>query len=106
MLKDKFCVWLNKTKITILNLCRELCLPYVCMLTVYLQQHVQDGRKESLEGYVKTFDKPLPADGDAGVFALDCEMVSDPSKSPRVASCRVEPTGQASGGTMKQDVMD
>ncbi|XP_063057641.1 RNA exonuclease 1 homolog isoform X2 [Engraulis encrasicolus] len=38
------------------------------------KQHVQDGRKESLNGYVKTFDKSLPADGDAGVFALDCEM--------------------------------
>ncbi|XP_062412184.1 RNA exonuclease 1 homolog isoform X2 [Sardina pilchardus] len=38
------------------------------------KQHVQDGRKEAVEGYVKTFDKSLPADGDAGVFALDCEM--------------------------------
>ncbi|XP_055077315.1 RNA exonuclease 1 homolog isoform X2 [Periophthalmus magnuspinnatus] len=38
------------------------------------KQHVQDGRKESLDGFVSTFSKPLPADGDAGVFALDCEM--------------------------------
>ncbi|KAG5275980.1 hypothetical protein AALO_G00126610 [Alosa alosa] len=38
------------------------------------KQHVQDGRKEAVEGYVKTFNKPLPPDGDAGVFALDCEM--------------------------------
>ncbi|XP_076134643.1 RNA exonuclease 1 homolog isoform X2 [Alosa pseudoharengus] len=38
------------------------------------KQHVQDGRKEAVEGYVKTFNKPLPSDGDAGVFALDCEM--------------------------------
>uniref|UniRef100_A0A7N6A318 Exonuclease domain-containing protein n=1 Tax=Anabas testudineus TaxID=64144 RepID=A0A7N6A318_ANATE len=38
------------------------------------KQHVQDGRKESLDGYVSTFTKPLPPDGNAGVFALDCEM--------------------------------
>ncbi|XP_029939486.1 RNA exonuclease 1 homolog [Salarias fasciatus] len=38
------------------------------------RQHVQDGRKESLDGYVSTFSKPLPADGNGGVFALDCEM--------------------------------
>ncbi|XP_067270050.1 RNA exonuclease 1 homolog [Pseudorasbora parva] len=38
------------------------------------KQHVQDGRKESLDGFVKTFSKPLPADGNAGVYALDCEM--------------------------------
>ncbi|MFT7808751.1 RNA exonuclease 1 homolog isoform X2 [Arapaima gigas] len=38
------------------------------------KQHVQDGRKEALDGYVKTFSKPLPMDGNAGVFALDCEM--------------------------------
>ncbi|XP_030640390.1 RNA exonuclease 1 homolog [Chanos chanos] len=38
------------------------------------KQHVQDGRKESLDGYVKTFSKSLPADGNGGVYALDCEM--------------------------------
>ncbi|KAM9385189.1 RNA exonuclease 1 homolog [Pholidichthys leucotaenia] len=38
------------------------------------KQHVQDGRKESVEGYVSTFSKPLPPDGNGGVFALDCEM--------------------------------
>ncbi|KPP72348.1 RNA exonuclease 1-like [Scleropages formosus] len=38
------------------------------------KQHVQDGRKEALDGYVKTFSKPLPVDGNAGVYALDCEM--------------------------------
>lgn len=38
------------------------------------KQHVQDGRKESLDGFVKTFSKPLPVDGNAGVYALDCEM--------------------------------
>ncbi|XP_020789014.2 RNA exonuclease 1 homolog isoform X2 [Boleophthalmus pectinirostris] len=38
------------------------------------KQHVQDGRKESLDGFVSTFSKPLPADGNAGVYALDCEM--------------------------------
>lgn len=43
--------------------------------SLFLQQHVQDGRKESLDGFVKTFSKPLPVDGNAGVYALDCEMV-------------------------------
>uniref|UniRef100_A0AAQ5ZWS6 Exonuclease domain-containing protein n=1 Tax=Amphiprion ocellaris TaxID=80972 RepID=A0AAQ5ZWS6_AMPOC len=38
------------------------------------KQHVQDGRKESLDGYVSTFSKPLSPDRHAGVFALDCEM--------------------------------
>ncbi|XP_057698023.1 RNA exonuclease 1 homolog [Corythoichthys intestinalis] len=38
------------------------------------QQHVQDGRTESLDGYVTTFSKGLPPDGNGGVFALDCEM--------------------------------
>ncbi|KAM9357559.1 RNA exonuclease 1 homolog [Symphorus nematophorus] len=38
------------------------------------KQHVQDGRKESLDGYVTTFSKDLPPDGNGGVFALDCEM--------------------------------
>ncbi|XP_076860364.1 RNA exonuclease 1 homolog [Brachyhypopomus gauderio] len=39
-----------------------------------VKQHVQDGRKDSLDGYVKTFNKPLPPDGNGGVYALDCEM--------------------------------
>ncbi|CDQ71411.1 unnamed protein product [Oncorhynchus mykiss] len=38
------------------------------------KQHVQDGRKESLDGYVQTFEKQLPPDGNGGVYALDCEM--------------------------------
>ncbi|XP_029004193.1 RNA exonuclease 1 homolog [Betta splendens] len=38
------------------------------------KQHVQDGRKESFDGYVSTFSKPLPPNSNAGVFALDCEM--------------------------------
>ncbi|KAM6963387.1 RNA exonuclease 1 homolog [Aplochiton taeniatus] len=38
------------------------------------KQHVQDGRKESLDGYVQTFNKSLPSDGNGGVYALDCEM--------------------------------
>uniref|UniRef100_A0A3Q1F0I7 REX1, RNA exonuclease 1 homolog n=1 Tax=Acanthochromis polyacanthus TaxID=80966 RepID=A0A3Q1F0I7_9TELE len=38
------------------------------------KQHVQDGRKESLDGYVSTFSKPLSPDRHGGVFALDCEM--------------------------------
>ncbi|XP_017276074.1 RNA exonuclease 1 homolog [Kryptolebias marmoratus] len=38
------------------------------------KQHVQDARKESLDGFVSTFSKPLPPDGNGGVFALDCEM--------------------------------
>ncbi|XP_063311959.1 RNA exonuclease 1 homolog isoform X1 [Pelobates fuscus] len=38
------------------------------------KQHVQDNRKDSLDGFVKTFEKLPAADGNAGVFALDCEM--------------------------------
>ncbi|XP_012601123.2 RNA exonuclease 1 homolog [Microcebus murinus] len=38
------------------------------------KQHVQDGRKESLEGFVKTFEKELSEDAHPGIFALDCEM--------------------------------
>lgn len=38
------------------------------------KQHVQDGRKESQDGFVSTFSKHLPPDGNGGVFALDCEM--------------------------------
>ncbi|XP_041695345.2 RNA exonuclease 1 homolog [Coregonus clupeaformis] len=38
------------------------------------KQHVQDGRKESLDSYVQTFEKQLPPDGNGGVYALDCEM--------------------------------
>ncbi|KAM4710133.1 RNA exonuclease 1 homolog isoform 2-T2 [Discoglossus pictus] len=38
------------------------------------KQHVQDGRKDNLDGFVKTFEK-LPAAGrNPGVYALDCEM--------------------------------
>uniref|UniRef100_A0A452TIN0 Exonuclease domain-containing protein n=1 Tax=Ursus maritimus TaxID=29073 RepID=A0A452TIN0_URSMA len=38
------------------------------------KQHVQDGRKENLEGFVRTFDKELSEDAHPGIFALDCEM--------------------------------
>lgn len=43
---------------------------------------MQDGRKENLEGFVRTFQKELPEDSHAGVFALDCEMVSLESPEP------------------------
>uniref|UniRef100_H0XTK9 Exonuclease domain-containing protein n=1 Tax=Otolemur garnettii TaxID=30611 RepID=H0XTK9_OTOGA len=35
--------------------------------------HVHD-QKENLEGFVKTFVKVLPADGNPGVFAVNCEV--------------------------------
>ncbi|XP_041086416.1 RNA exonuclease 1 homolog [Polyodon spathula] len=38
------------------------------------KQHVQDARKENLDGYVRTFDKPTSQEGNPGVYALDCEM--------------------------------
>uniref|UniRef100_G1PY86 Exonuclease domain-containing protein n=1 Tax=Myotis lucifugus TaxID=59463 RepID=G1PY86_MYOLU len=38
------------------------------------KQHLQDGRKENLEGFMKTFDKELPADVHPRVYALDSEM--------------------------------
>ncbi|PIO38601.1 hypothetical protein AB205_0141430 [Aquarana catesbeiana] len=37
------------------------------------KQHVHDGRKENLDGFVKTFDK-LNESESPGVYALDCEM--------------------------------
>lgn len=51
------------------------------------QQHVQDGRKESVDGYVSTFSKPRPPDGNGGVFALDCEMVSPPKPTLNLCMC-------------------
>ncbi|XP_009579922.1 PREDICTED: RNA exonuclease 1 homolog, partial [Fulmarus glacialis] len=36
--------------------------------------HVHDGRREKLEGFVKTLVKSPPFDGNYGVYALDCEM--------------------------------
>ncbi|XP_073542434.1 RNA exonuclease 1 homolog isoform X2 [Phyllobates terribilis] len=38
------------------------------------KQHVQDGRKDNLVGFVKTFEKLNTSEGSPGVFALDCEM--------------------------------
>ncbi|KAB1259796.1 RNA exonuclease 1-like protein, partial [Camelus dromedarius] len=38
------------------------------------KQHVQDGRKENLEGFVKTFEKEFSGDSHPGIYALDCEM--------------------------------
>ncbi|XP_061456906.1 RNA exonuclease 1 homolog isoform X2 [Rhineura floridana] len=38
------------------------------------KQHVHDGRKDSLEGFVKTFEKMPNTDGNPGIYALDCEM--------------------------------
>ncbi|KAM6107380.1 RNA exonuclease 1 homolog isoform 2-T2 [Pterocles gutturalis] len=38
------------------------------------KQHVHDGRKENLDGFVKTFEKLPTTDGYPGIYALDCEM--------------------------------
>ncbi|XP_063770891.1 RNA exonuclease 1 homolog [Pseudophryne corroboree] len=38
------------------------------------KQHVQDGRKENLDGFVKTFEKLETSNENPGVYALDCEM--------------------------------
>lgn len=38
------------------------------------KQHVQDGRKDCLEGFVRTFEKEVSGDAHAGIYALDCEM--------------------------------
>ncbi|KAI1230473.1 hypothetical protein IHE44_0009932 [Lamprotornis superbus] len=40
----------------------------------HAKQHVHDGRKESLDGFVKTFEKLPTTDGYPGIYALDCEM--------------------------------
>ncbi|KAM4052690.1 uncharacterized protein ACNLHF_003283 isoform 2-T2 [Anomaloglossus baeobatrachus] len=36
--------------------------------------HVHDGQKENLDGFVKTFVKLQPSDGNPGIFSVDCEM--------------------------------
>uniref|UniRef100_A0A2I3TEL6 Exonuclease domain-containing protein n=1 Tax=Pan troglodytes TaxID=9598 RepID=A0A2I3TEL6_PANTR len=38
------------------------------------KQHVRDGRKDSLVGFVETFKKELSRDAYPGIYALDCEM--------------------------------
>lgn len=38
------------------------------------QQHVRDGRREDLQGFVQTFAKDLPQGAHPGIYALDCEM--------------------------------
>lgn len=41
---------------------------------------MHDGRKESLDGFVKTFEKLPTTDGYPGIYALDCEMVGPEPK--------------------------
>ncbi|XP_075682591.1 RNA exonuclease 1 homolog [Rhinoderma darwinii] len=36
--------------------------------------HVHDGQKENLDGFIKTFVKLQPSDGNPGIFSVDCEM--------------------------------
>ncbi|XP_068095994.1 RNA exonuclease 1 homolog [Hyperolius riggenbachi] len=36
--------------------------------------HVHDGQKDNLDGFIKTFPKLQPSDGNPGIFAVDCEM--------------------------------
>ncbi|KAG8455116.1 hypothetical protein GDO86_001361 [Hymenochirus boettgeri] len=36
--------------------------------------HVNDGQKENMDGFIKTFIKLQPSDGDPGVYSVDCEM--------------------------------
>ncbi|XP_035166690.1 RNA exonuclease 1 homolog isoform X5 [Oxyura jamaicensis] len=36
--------------------------------------HVHDGRKEKLDGFVKTLIKSPPSDRNRGIYALDCDM--------------------------------
>jgi RNA exonuclease 1 len=38
------------------------------------RQHVQDGRKENLQGFVQTFRKEPCEEAHPGIYALDCEM--------------------------------
>ncbi|KFO28689.1 RNA exonuclease 1 like protein [Fukomys damarensis] len=38
------------------------------------KQHVHDGRKDNLEGFVKTVAKERSQDAHPGIYALDCEM--------------------------------
>ncbi|XP_044135700.1 RNA exonuclease 1 homolog [Bufo gargarizans] len=36
--------------------------------------HVHDGQKDNLDGFIKTFVKLQPSDGNPGIFSVDCEM--------------------------------
>ncbi|KAJ1217855.1 hypothetical protein NDU88_005442 [Pleurodeles waltl] len=36
--------------------------------------HVHEGQKDNLDGFMTTFKKTPPADGNHGVFSVDCEM--------------------------------
>ncbi|XP_073399772.1 RNA exonuclease 1 homolog [Dendrobates tinctorius] len=36
--------------------------------------HVHDGQRENLDGFIKTFVKLQPSDGNPGIFSVDCEM--------------------------------
>ncbi|KAG8595476.1 hypothetical protein GDO81_001530 [Engystomops pustulosus] len=36
--------------------------------------HVHEGLKENLDGFLKTFVKLQPSDGNPGIFSVDCEM--------------------------------
>ncbi|KAL0599098.1 putative exonuclease GOR [Plecturocebus cupreus] len=45
-----------------------------CVRDQVAKQHVRDGRKESLDGFVKTFRKECSRDAYPGIYALDCEM--------------------------------
>lgn len=47
----------------------------IIFLFFSFKQHVHDGRKENLDGFVKTFEKLPTTDGYPGIYALDCEMV-------------------------------
>lgn len=54
---------------------------YTCCFAVWgsrgcqvARQHVRDGRKENLAGFVRTLEKPFAEDAHPGIYALDCEM--------------------------------
>ncbi|KAM5194511.1 RNA exonuclease 1 homolog [Mantella aurantiaca] len=36
--------------------------------------HVNEGHKENLDGFIKTFSKLQPSDDNPGIFSVDCEM--------------------------------
>uniref|UniRef100_A0A8C3C3B8 Exonuclease domain-containing protein n=1 Tax=Cairina moschata TaxID=8855 RepID=A0A8C3C3B8_CAIMO len=40
----------------------------------YSLLHVHDGRKETLDGFVRTLNKSPPSDKKHGIYALDCDM--------------------------------
>ena len=48
----------------------------LCMCLFVFQYHVTDDKTNNLTGFMRTVAKSPPANGNPGLYAMDCEMVS------------------------------